>query len=127
MGCEAFLHVATPVGADGAAHRGPHAAREGEQVSVFVDPSKLHVFDPRRSCGSSAMRAGYKAHAARLGDLLLARLALLGALMAVSPRAAAARRTTTTRWSRCGTPTRRRAHALEALAAQWNGRTATCS
>ncbi len=46
MGSEAFLHLTTPAGNVVLRTEAHHAAREGEQVAVFVDPSKLHLFDP---------------------------------------------------------------------------------
>jgi multiple sugar transport system ATP-binding protein len=46
MGSEAFLHVATTAGPVVLRTEAHQAAREGEQVSVWFDPSKLHLFDP---------------------------------------------------------------------------------
>jgi multiple sugar transport system ATP-binding protein len=46
MGSEAYLHLASDAGPIVVRTEAHAAAREGENVSVWVDPSKLHVFDP---------------------------------------------------------------------------------
>jgi multiple sugar transport system ATP-binding protein len=45
MGSEAYLHLATSAGALVLRTEAHGAAREGEQISVFVDTGKLHLFD----------------------------------------------------------------------------------
>jgi multiple sugar transport system ATP-binding protein len=47
MGSEAFLYLASDAGPLVVRTDPRTAAREGENVSVVIDPAKLHVFDPR--------------------------------------------------------------------------------
>jgi ABC-type sugar transport system ATPase subunit len=47
MGSEAFLHLTSPAGALVLRTEAHHAARQGENVSVLFEASKLHLFDPR--------------------------------------------------------------------------------
>ncbi len=45
-GSEAYLHLASDAGPIVVRTPAHEAAREGENVTVYIDPAKLHVFDP---------------------------------------------------------------------------------